>query len=335
MDLNILWFILIATLFCVYFFLDGMDFGIGMLLPFYGKTEADVNRMIRAIGPTWGASEVWLLTAGGAMFASFPGWYATMFSGFYPALFLLLLFLIIRGICIEFRERVNSELSKKFFNWGLFIGSVLVPVLLAVALACLLRGVPIDADKQYTGTLFSLFSPFTLSAGVTALVYFLYHGAVVLSLKSEVDREKVKKVIDISGLLAIILCVVTFVFAKFETSVFEKPISTIAAVLTLIFMISSYLIAKKGMAKKLIILNGLVILSAIVTNFAGMFPNVMVSSTNPEYNLTVYNVASGSYTLTIITFLTLTLLPIVIGYTIWTHWIFSKKVDEDSEESGY
>jgi len=331
MDLNILWFILIATLFCVYFFLDGMDFGIGMMVPFLGKTDKLNRKMIYAIGPTWGASEVWLLTAGGAMFAAFPGWYATMFSGFYPALFLLLFALIVRGISIEFRGKTTSANSKKAYNIGIGFGNFLAPLLLVVAIACLLRGVPIDESQEYTGTLFSLFSPFTLFAGITGIAYFIYHGAVVLCLKLSDEIKETREIGKKAGLITIILLLVTTVFSALETDIFKKPVSIVAAIVMLILIILSYLSFLKKVGKITVILNALFTVSVIVTVFSAMFPRVMVSDTSDEYSLTIYNIASGNYTLTVISVVTLTLLPIVIGYTLWTHYIFSKKLNEDIE----
>ena len=331
MNLNILWFILIATLFCVYFFLDGMDFGIGMLVPFLGKKDQDVKKMIYAIGPTWGANEVWLLTAGGAMFASFPGWYATMFSGFYPELFLLLIVLIVRGISIEFREKAMTERGKWWFNFGIFAGNLIAPLLLSVAIACLLRGVPINEEMEFTGTLFSLFSPFTLCAGVTALCFFLYHGSVILELKVPNEFDKLKGIINKAGLGTIVLLILTMITSFFETDTFNKPLSMVFAFLTLALILISYMISRKKTSRILLVLNAACVVATIITVFSAMFPNVMVSSTREEYNLTIYNVSSSPYTLSVISVITLTLLPIVIGYTIWTYWIFSKKVKEEIE----
>jgi len=335
MDLNILWFILIATLFCVYFFLDGMDFGIGMLIPFIGKSDKDNRKMLHAIGPTWGANEVWLLTAGGAMFASFPGWYATMFSGFYPAMFLLLVALILRGISIEFRGKVITEKGKKWLNAGIFAGNLLTPLLVTVAIACLLRGVPIDETKEYTGNLFSLFSPFTLLVGATAINYFLYHGAVILDLKLPNEFGKLKDIINKSGISTILLLALTMIVSVFETDIFSKPVSTVFAIITMVLLLLSYFSSRKKRGKIALLLNAAFVASVIITVFSAMFPRVMVSSTSDEYSLTIYNVSSGQYTLSVISVITLTLLPIVIGYTVWSYWVFSKKSKEEIEETEY
>lgn len=335
MNLNILWFILVATLFCVYFFLDGMDFGIGMLIPFLGKEDKKNQKMIHAIGPTWGANEVWLITAGGAMFAAFPNWYATMFSGFYIALFLLLVALIIRGISIEFREKAATDFGKKIYNIGIALGNFLVPLLLVVAIACLLRGVPIDKSMEYTGTLWSLFSPFTLLAGVTGIAFFLYHGAIILKVKEGKEIKGVEQVISMTGLICTIGLVLTLLTGFFETDLFAKPISAIFAILSLVLLLVSYVFSKKKISLVNIALNAVFVIITIIAVFSAMFPNVMISNTKEAYNLTIYNASSSPYTLSVISVITITLLPIVIGYTIWTYYVFSKKTKGNGEKVGY
>lgn len=335
MNLNILWFILVATLFCVYFFLDGMDFGIGMLIPFLGKEDKDNEKMIHAIGPTWGANEVWLITAGGAMFASFPNWYATMFSGFYIALFLLLVALIVRGISIEFRERATTDFGRNAYNIGIALGNFLVPLLLVVAIACLLRGVPIDKSMEYTGSLLSLFSPFTLLAAVTGIAFFLYHGAIILEVKEREEIKGVKEVISISGIIALVGLVLTLITGWIETDLFAKPGSAIFAILSLLLLIASYIFTKKEISVWHIVMNAVFVVFSIIAVFSAMFPNVMISSTKEAYNLTIYNASSSNYTLVVISIITTTLLPIVIGYTIWTYYIFSKKTKGNGEKTGY
>ena len=331
MDLNTLWFILIAVLFFVYFLLDGMDFGIGMLIPIFGKEDKSNRKMIHTIGPTWGANEVWLITAGGAMFAAFPGWYATMFSGFYLALFLLLLALIIRGISIEFRGKATTAKEKKLYDLGLGIANLLIPLLLAVAIACLLRGVPIDENMEFTGSLLSLFSPFTLLAGITAVSFFLYHGATVLLLKDPTEWAHINRVKNQAGLVVLITAVLTVVSSVFETTIFRKPISAVLAVVTLVLFLLGYLLHRKKVGKLAFLLNAAVVASAIGTIFSALFPNVMVSSTKEAYNLTIYNISSGHYTLSVISAITFILLPVVIGYSVWVYWVFSKKSAEEIE----
>ncbi|MEL4106528.1 cytochrome d ubiquinol oxidase subunit II [Oscillospiraceae bacterium CM] len=333
MNLNILWFLLIAVLYCGYFFLDGMDLGVGMLFPVLGKKDKDKALMLRAIGPTWGASEVWLLTAGGATFAAFPGWYASMFSGFYPALFLLLLGLIARGIGVEYWGKAATAAGKKLASVCITVGSLLPPLLLACALANIVQGIPIDASQNYTGTLFTLFTPFTLAAALGSVAFFLYHGAVFTDLKAKGDITGTMPVIKATGLAAIVLAAAAAVFALLQTDVFTKPVAAVAAVAGIVLLIVSYLVTIKKPTRLSMILNALVIACGIGTVFGGLFPNVMISSTDPANSLTIYNTASTPYTLTIMLTVTISVLPIVLLYTIWSHWSFRKLRDDKSSEN--
>ena len=184
MDLNTLWFVLVAVLFTGFFVLEGFDYGVGILLPFVAKTDSERRRVINTIGPVWDGNEVWILTGGGAIFAAFPHWYATLFSGFYLALFLILAALIVRGVAFEFRSKDRSPAWRATWDWMIFVGSLLPALLWGVALANLLKGVPIDASKAYVGGFFDLLSPYTLVAGLASLSLFVTHGAIFLDLKS-------------------------------------------------------------------------------------------------------------------------------------------------------
>lgn len=324
MNLNIIWFLLIAVLYCVYFFLDGMDFGVGMLFSTLGKTDKDKSLMLHAIGPTWGASEVWLLTAGGATFAAFPGWYASMFSGFYPALFLLLLGLIARGLGVEFWSKAKTAFGQKIASFCIFVGSLLPPLLLACALANIVQGVPIDASQNYTGTLLTLFSPFTLAAALAAVAFFVYHGAVFTELKTKGEISGTKPVMKLMGLVSIVLLIAAIGFSLLKTDILGKPVSAVFAIACLALLGLSYFMTMKQPGKISMILNGLVIATGTGTVFSGLFPNVMVSTTDAAYNLTIYNTSSTPYTLNIMMVITFTVLPIILLYSIWTHWAFRK-----------
>ncbi|MGB8983920.1 MAG: cytochrome d ubiquinol oxidase subunit II, partial [Anaerolineales bacterium] len=192
--LQTLWFILIAVLWIGFFFLEGFDFGVGMLLPFVGKKDVERRAIINTIGPVWDGNEVWLLTAGGATFAAFPHWYATMFSGFYLALFLLLVGLIVRGISFEYRSKDADRGWRNRFDWMIAVGSFVASFLLGAAFANLARGVPIDENMMFTGNLFTLLNPYGLIGGLTMVTVFLLHGANFLGLKLEGElRERVWK----------------------------------------------------------------------------------------------------------------------------------------------
>lgn len=212
MDLNILWFILITVLFVGFFFLEGFDFGVGILLPFLGKNDADRRVIINTIGPHWDGNEVWLITAGGAMFAAFPNWYATLFSGFYLALFLVLFAIIIRGVAFEFRSNDSSPKWRNTWDWMIFTGSFLSALLWGVAMTNIVKGVPIDAKMQYVGTFFTLLNPYAIVGGLTTLLVFMLHGALYLNLKT--TGEMLERASKTAKQIALLAIPVVLLFAK-------------------------------------------------------------------------------------------------------------------------
>src|ERR1051325_1225718 len=226
--LQILWFILIAILWIGFFFLEGFDLGVGMLLPFLGKKDTERRAIINSIGSVWDGNEVWLLTAGGATFAAFPEWYATMFSGFYLALFLLVIGLILRGISFEYRSKDSNPVWRNRFDWMIAIGSFIPSLLLGTAFANLVHGVPINADKIYTGNLFALLNPFGLIGGVTMVSVFLLHGANFLTLKLDGDlRERAralsKKLYTFAATMVVLLAITTYIFTDISTKIGINP----------------------------------------------------------------------------------------------------------------
>ncbi|HET7375646.1 MAG TPA: cytochrome d ubiquinol oxidase subunit II [Anaerolineae bacterium] len=333
MDLNTVWFILITVLFTGFFFLEGFDYGVGILLPFLGKDDLDRRVIINAIGPVWDGNEVWLLTAGGAIFAAFPHWYATMFSGFYLALVLLLVALIVRGVAFEFRGKDARPGWRSFWDWMIFFGSLVPALLWGVALGNLLQGVPIDANKNFTGDFFSLISPYTLITGVYALLLSTLHGAVFLSLKTDGEvRDRARAAAWRLWVPAVILAVVTIVSSDLATDMFKKlgvnpgviPITGIVALLA-----SGWFIRNRHEAWAFIS-TGVTIAFAIVTIFMTLFPRVMVSSLNPDWSLTIYNASSTPYTLSVMTVVALISVPIVLVYQGWTYWVFRQRVTRHS-----
>ncbi|MEN6410659.1 MAG: cytochrome d ubiquinol oxidase subunit II, partial [Anaerolineaceae bacterium] len=197
MSLETIWFILIAVLFTGYFILEGFDFGVGILLPFLGKDDLKRRVLINTIGPHWDGNEVWLITAGGAMFAAFPGWYATLFSGFYLPLFLILIALIFRGVAFEFRSKDDRPLWRSFWDWAIFFGSLIPALLWGVALANFIRGVPIDASMNYTGGFWNLLNPYALVGGFVSLLGFTLQGAIFLSLRTtDFIHEGARKIVN-------------------------------------------------------------------------------------------------------------------------------------------
>lgn len=327
MDLNILWFILISVLFCGFFFLEGFDYGVGILAPFLGKNDEERRVLINTIGPVWDGNEVWLLTAGGAAFAAFPNWYATMFSGFYLPLFIILVALIVRGVGFEFRSKLESANWRKTWDYMICIGSLLPAVLFGVAMSNLLKGVPIDKNMEYTGGFFNLLSPFTLAAGIAALVFFLYHGSIYITLKTTGElEERAKKLSEKLGPAAFVLWILLIVLAKIQTDIFSKGGAVVLLVVATILGIVSFLMARRGSFGKAIILNGLTIAATVAALFAGLYPRVMVSSTNSIFDLTINNASSSPYTLKVMTIVALTLVPIVLVYQSWSYWIFRKRI---------
>jgi len=336
--LQILWFILIAVLWIGFYFLEGFDFGVGMLLPFLGKKDEERRAIINSIGSVWDGNEVWLLTAGGATFAAFPHWYATMFSGFYLALFLLLVGLILRGISFEYRSKDANPVWRNRFDWMIAVGSFLPALLLGTAFANLVHGIPINADKMYTGNLFTLLNPFGLIGGVTMVSVFLLHGANFLTLKLEGElRERVrdlsKKLYIFAAIMVVLLAVTTYIFTDISTKIGVNPgIIPIASVVVLLITIMLINRKLEGWA---FIATGVHIVLTQVAFFTLMFPRVMVSSTNPAYSLTIYNASSSQYTLTVMSIVALIFVPIVLAYQGWTYYMFRKRISTDKKTLVY
>jgi cytochrome d ubiquinol oxidase subunit II len=340
MDLNTLWFILIAVLYIGFFVLEGFDFGVGILLPFLSRDKdpqvVDRKRrvMINTIGPHWDGNEVWLLTAGGATFAAFPEWYATLFSGFYLALFLVLFALIVRGVAFEFRSKDANPKWRSLWDWCIFIGSALPALLFGVAFGNIVRGVPIDAEMQYVGGFFNLLNPYALVAGLATLSVFTLYGAIFLCLKTSGElMEKARAAAIRSWPVALLVLLALLVFTYFETDLIGKlgvnpgiiPVVGMVAILSVGFLLRR---KKDGWS---FLMTAVSIAFALVTMFMILFPRVMVSSIDPAYSLTIYNASSTPYTLTVMTIVALIFVPIVLLYQGWTYWVFRKRLTADSK----
>ncbi len=339
MDLNTLWFVLVAVLYIGFFILEGFDFGVGILLPFLSRdkdaAQVDLKRrmMINTIGPHWDANEVWLLTAGGATFAAFPMWYATMFSGFYLALFLLLLALIGRGVAFEFRSKDKNPRWRSLWDWLIFVGSLVPALLLGVAFGNLVRGVPIDAEMQYAGGFFTLLNWYALLAGIAAVVTFTLHGAIFLSLKLTGElKEKALAAARRMWPVVVVVLIGLLVATYFETDIRDRlglnpgvvPLTAMIAIL-----LAGYFIYKK-MSGWAFGLTSVTIAFTFVTMFLIMYPRVMISSTNPANSLTIYNASSSDYTLTVMTIVALIFVPIVLIYQAWSYIVFRKRLTSES-----
>ncbi|MDO9120777.1 MAG: cytochrome d ubiquinol oxidase subunit II, partial [Anaerolineaceae bacterium] len=334
MDLNILWFILVCVLYIGYFFLEGFDFGVGMLVPLLGKKDEERRAIINTIGPHWDGNEVWLVTAGGATFAAFPNWYATMFSGFYLGFFLLLLALIFRGVAFEFRSKIGSPVWRNTWDKLIAISSFLAAFLLGVVFTNVVNGVPIDGNQIYTGTFFTLLNPLSIIGGLAVVVIFLVHGANFLSLKlTDVMRERANKAAKVMWVSALIIAAIYLIWIVFSTQAFVEKgfvgmLSPLLAAVTLVLSRVFMGMKKEGWAFSM---TGLTILFTVASLFVALFPNVMISSTSPEFNLTIYNASSSPYTLKVMTIVAIIMVPVVVAYQIWTYIVFKKRVKADPE----
>jgi cytochrome d ubiquinol oxidase subunit II len=338
MDLNILWFILIGVLYTGFFILEGFDFGVGILLPFLGKNDTERRVIINTIGPHWDGNEVWLLTAGGATFAAFPQWYATLFSGFYLPLFLLLMALILRGVAFEFRSKDDHPTWRKMWDWTIFVGSLLPAILLGVAFANLVRGVPIDAKMQYTGGFFNLLNPYALVGGLASLATFVLHGAIFLSLKTSGNLiERARAAARKLWLPVVVILSIFLVSTYLATDIYEH-LGVSPGVVPLTGMVAILLVGyflRKGLDGWAFGMTAITIAFSLITMFQILFPRVMISSTNPDWSLTIYNAASSPYTLRTMTIIALILVPMVLAYQGWSYWVFRKRIQSKPESLTY
>ncbi len=309
-----------------------------MLLPFLGKTDSERRSIINTIGPHWDGNEVWLIAAGGATFAAFPRWYAAMFSGFYPAMFLLLLGLILRGVSIEFRNTSENPRIRTLWDWGLLVGSFLAAFVLGVAFANLAKGVPLNAQGQYTGTFWTLLNPYGLIGGFSNTAGFLLYGALFLSLKtSDSLRERAQASARRLWLPAVILIFALLVTTYFYTDILDHlgvdpgviPIAAFAGLL-----VAGYFINRKQFGWGFGLMGAHLVLT-LISCFQIMFPRLLISSTNVLNSLTIDNAASSHYTLGVMSVVALIFAPIVLAYQGWTFWIFRKRVGSKPETEGY
>ncbi len=338
MDLNILWFVLIAVLYIGFFFLEGFDFGVGMLLTALTRKDAERRAIINTIGPHWDGNEVWLIVAGGATFAAFPHWYATLFSGFYLGFFLLLFALIVRGVAFEFRSKVSNPKWRYGWDNAISISSFLAAFLLGVVFTNLVRGVPIDADMQYTGTFFGLLNWVSLLGGLTVDMLFQFHGANFLSLKlTEGLREKAHKYSKMYFTAALVFALGLFAALALTPSAFSGKglISLILPVLAAAAMVISRVCIGKKREGWAFVTSGLSVVLAVGAFFVALFPNLMISTLGEAYNLTITNASSSPYTLKVISIIAAIMVPVVIAYQVWTYIVFRKRVKADPKTLTY
>lgn len=328
MELALVWFILLAVLWTGYLVLEGFDFGVAMLMPFAGRNNTERRVALNTIGPVWDGNEVWLLTAGGATFAAFPEWYATMFSGFYLPLLLILVALIVRAVAMEYRGKINSEVWRRRWDWAI-IGSAWAPsILWGVAFANLVRGVNLDEDHQYAGNLFDLLNPFALLGGVVTLVLFLSHGAIFLALKTDgIVRERAEKLARRFSLYAIVAAGIWAVWGQLAYS--NAGWTWIAVGVAALGLVATWVatgLKKFGFA---FTANAIAIAAAVVFIFGSLYPDVMPAINDPANSLTIDNASSTDYTLKVMTWVAVIFTPVVLAYQAWSYWVFRKRLHVD------
>ena len=338
MELQTLWFILIAVLFTGYFVLDGFDLGVGILIPFLGKDDTRRRIMINTIGPHWDGNEVWLVTAGGASFAAFPQYYATLFSGFYLPLFLMLVALIARGVAFEFRGKLDNARWRSTWDWAAFLGSVIPALLWGVAFSNFVRGVPIDANMRYYSNFFELLNPYALVGGLVSLLGFTLHGAIFLTLKSGAPLADEARAIAWRVWIPTVVVLVLYSMLTYsQTDILTKlgvnpGVIPIGAMLAL--LLTGWLVRIKRDGWAFISMATAIVLS-VATIFLHLYPRLMVSSLNPEWSLTIQNSSSSPYTLQVMTIVALIFVPIVLVYQGWTYWVFRKRITHKPEDLHY
>jgi cytochrome d ubiquinol oxidase subunit II len=324
MALTDVWFLLIAVLWTGYLVLEGFDFGVGMLLPIVSRDAVDRKVTLRTIGPVWDGNEVWLLVAGGATFAAFPFWYATLFSGFYLALLIILVALILRGIALEYRGKLDD--TKWHRRWDLVIvGSSAVPALLwGVALANIVRGVPMGADHEYAGNFFTLLNPYALLGGVTTLLLFALHGAIFLALKTHGDvHDRALKVVPPIGIATVVAAAGFLGWTQTFDGSWITWTLALAAAVCLVGGLAASWFGREGWA---FLGTAATIALAAATLFTTLYPNVLPSTTDAAFSLTTVNAASTHYTLKIMTGVAVIFTPVVLLYQGYTNWVFRQRL---------
>ena len=329
MELTTVWFVLIAVLWVGYFVLEGFDFGVGMLLPVLGRDETDRRLVLSSIGPVWDGNEVWLLVAGGATFAAFPEWYATLFSGFYLPLFLILVALIVRGIALEYRHRGHSERWRGRCDAGIVFGSALPALLWGVAFANIVRGVPLNAEHEYTGNLFTLLNPYGLLGGLTTVALFAQHGAVFLALKTDGEvRHRARALALRLAPAAVVLAGAFLVWSQAAHGTVASGILVVAAAVALVASVPALAAGREGRAFSA---TAGAIGIAVVALFVMLWPDVLPSTVDPATNsLTVDNASSTPYTLTVMTWVAALATPVVLAYQAWSYWVFRQRLTRET-----
>lgn len=328
--LQTIWFLLIAVLWIGYFVLEGFDFGVGILLRFVSKNEADRRAVLTTLGPVWDGNEVWVLVAGGATFAAFPEWYATLFSGFYLPLFLILTSLIVRGVAFEYRSKYGKAQWRHRWDVAIGISSFIPALLWGVAFANIVRGVPIeksaDGYLEYVGGFFNLLNPYALLGGIVTLTVFITHGAIFLALKTDgAIRERSRAIAIKVGLVAAGAAVAFLAWTNLMLADFNSLIFGLSLVVAVLWVAGIFAILKvrEGWA---FIFSAATIATFVSTLFYALYPRVMPSSLGSEFDLTITNASATQNTLTVMSWMAVVMTPLVLIYQAWTYWVFRKRV---------
>lgn len=331
--LNVTWFVLASMLFTGYFFLEGFDYGVGMLLPIISRTDRERRLVLSTIGPFWDGNEVWLIAAGGTLLAAFPAWYASFLSSFYLAFFLLLVGLIVRGVGIEFRSRIDDGKWRRLWDSLFVTGSVIPPLIWGFVMANMVKGVPFDAHGNFVGPWLKLVNVYSIVGAVTVALVFALHGALFLMIRTRgALHDRAEKLAFRIGPVTTGIFVVFVAITYYQADIVRRlgldpgPIPVFA----LLSLIAIRLFLHNKQEKWAFAATGLTIIFATVTIFLSLYPNVMISSINPRWNLTIFNAAANPYSLHVMTITAVCILPIVLGYQAWSYWVFRKRIDERS-----
>jgi len=328
--LEIFWFCLIGVLWGCYFVLEGFDFGVGILLPFLPRNEDERSVMLSTIGPVWDGNEVWLVVAGAGTFAAFPLWYATMFSGFYLALLLVLVCLIVRVVSFEWREKSSNPRWRSTWGWANTVGSIGAPFVWGVALANLVHGVPLNSSGGYSGDFLDLFSPYTVVAGVVVVLLFAFHGATFLTIRTAGDlceraAHAARRLAVPAALVAAGLLVWTVAVAHDRNQRGILP-PALPAALGIVVLALAVLLVIRRRSGAAFVMTALAALAVVATIFTGLYPRVLVSHPTFSNSLTISSAASGHYALTVMTVVAGIFAPLVLLYQGWTYHVFRRRL---------
>jgi cytochrome d ubiquinol oxidase subunit II len=326
--LQVIWFVLISVLWIGYFILEGFDFGVGILMKTLGRDENEKRAILHTIGPVWDGNEVWLLVAGGATFAAFPEWYATLFSGFYLALFVILVGLIVRNVGFEFWGKRDSAAWRNGWEWCILLGSAIPALLWGVAWANIIGGTPIDANAEFTGNFFSLLSPYTLLGGLATLAIFFAHGAIFLEMRTEgIVNQRVRAVAAKAIPVALVVAAGFLLWTVARQDPIQ-PVSAVIAGLAVIALVAATVTNARS-AVRAFGATSLAIVAFFSALFVDLFPNTMVSSTSSAFDMTLNFSSSSDYTLTVMTVVAALLVPVVLAYQAWTYWVFRRRLSAE------